>query len=167
MSPTAVPECLAREALCNPRRSGHGDCKAGAGQGLDQRCHQGGWYEQNVLLAIFWGKHDLYCMLMRRVLNKLLAAMAPSRLPTRPVECWAIWETMYGGFHLRQLAGQVLAALSWSAIQARADGTTYPALKVLAGQMRRWLTIPIEQRQTLCAVCTDLPPRVVLPGDGV
>lgn len=110
----------------------------------------------------FEGKDDLYGEVTRRALNELLAAMAPSRLPTRPAEYWAMWETIYVGFHLRQLADPVLAALSWSAIQARADGTAHPALEVLVDQVRRWLTVLIEQEQALGAGRTDLPQDLLM-----
>ena len=59
--------------------------------------------------------------------------------PATASDYWAMWEAMYRAFLQRQLTDPVLAALNWSAIQARADGTAHPALELLAGQMRQWL----------------------------
>jgi len=110
----------------------------------------------------FEGKDDLYGAVTQRGLDALLAAMVPDHLPGTPAEYWAMWQGMYVGFLRRQLADPVLAALNWSAIQARADGTAHPALEVLASQMRQWLTALIGQGQALGAVRTDLPQDLLL-----
>ena len=110
----------------------------------------------------FEGKDDLYGAVTQRALDELLAAMAPAALPATAADYWAMWESMYRAFLRRQLTDPVLAALSWSAIQARADGTAHPALEVLAGQMRRWLSALIAQGQALGAVRTDLPQDLLM-----
>jgi TetR/AcrR family transcriptional regulator, transcriptional repressor of aconitase len=104
----------------------------------------------------FEGKDDLYGAVTQRALDELLAAMVPPALPTTIEEYWSMWEVVYVGFLRRQLADPVLAALNWSAIQSRADGTAHPALEILAGQMRQWLTGMIAQGQALAAVRTDV-----------
>ncbi len=110
----------------------------------------------------FEGKDDLYGAVTQRALDQLLAAMVPPSLPTNTDEYWLMWEGIYSGFLRRQLADPVLAALNWSAIQSRADGTPHPALDILAGQMRQWLTAMIAQGQALGAVRTDLPQDLLL-----
>lgn len=110
----------------------------------------------------FEGKDDLYAAVTQRALDDLLAAMAPGALPATAPDYWAMWEAMYRAFLQRQLSDPVLAALNWSAIQARADGTAHPALELLAGQMRQWLEALILQGQTLGAVRTDLPQGLLM-----
>ena len=110
----------------------------------------------------FEGKDDLYAAVTQRALDQLLAAMGPPALPSTAGEYWSMWEGVYVGFLRRQLADPVLAALNWSAIQSRADGTAHPALEILAGQMRQWLTAMIAQGQALGAVRTDLPQDLLL-----
>ena len=110
----------------------------------------------------FEGKDDLYAAVTQRALDDLLAAMAPGALPATAPDYWAMWEAMYRAFLQRQLSDPVLAALNWSAIQARADGTAHPALELLAGQVRQWLEALILQGQTLGAVRTDLPQGLLM-----
>lgn len=110
----------------------------------------------------FEGKDDLYGAVAQRALDQLLEAMVVPGLPGTPEEYWAAWEAMYRGFLDRQLADPVLAALNWSAIQARADGTAHPALEVLARQMRQWLSALIARGQALGAVRTDLPQDLLM-----
>ncbi len=105
----------------------------------------------------FEGKDDLYGEVAQRALNELLAAMVPGAIPATPAEYWEMWEAIYVAFLRRQLADPVLAALNWSAIQARADGTAHPALEGLARQMRQWLSALVAQGQALGAVRTGLP----------
>lgn len=82
--------------------------------------------------------------------------MAPAAIPATPEAYWEMWQAIYIAFLRRQLADPVLSALNWSAIQARAGGTNHPALEVLAGQMRQWLSALVAQGQALGAVRTDL-----------
>jgi len=110
----------------------------------------------------FEGKDDLYGEVAQRALNELLAAMLPGTLPATPAEYWEMWEAIYVAFLRRQLADPVLAALNWSAIQARADGTAHPALEGLARQMRQWLSALVAQGQALGAVRTDLPQDLLM-----
>ena len=110
----------------------------------------------------FEGKDDLYAAVTQRALDDLLAAMVPGAPPATASDYWAMWEAMYRAFLQRQLTDPVLAALNWSAIQARADGTAHPALELLAGQMRQWLEALILQGQALGAVRTDLPQDLLM-----
>ena len=110
----------------------------------------------------FEGKDDLYAAVTQRALDDLLAAMVPDAPPATASDYWAMWEAMYRAFLQRQLTDPVLAALNWSAIQARADGTAHPALELLAGQMRQWLEALILQGQELGAVRTDLPQDLLM-----
>jgi len=110
----------------------------------------------------FEGKDDLYGAVTQRALDELLAAMVPGAIPTTPGAYWEMWQAIYIAFLRRQLADPVLAALNWSAIQARADGTNHPALEVLAGQMGQWLSALILQGQALGAVRTDLPEDLLM-----
>lgn len=110
----------------------------------------------------FEGKDDLYGAVTQRALDELLSAVVPGAAPTTPAQYWDMWLAIYVAFLRRQLADPVLAALNWSAIQARADGTAHPALEVLAGQMRQWLTALVAQGQALGAVRSDLPQDLLL-----
>lgn len=110
----------------------------------------------------FEGKDDLYAAVIQRALDNLLAAMVPGALPVTASDYWAMWEEIYCAFLRRQLADPVLAALNWSAIQARSEGNAHPALEILAGQMRQWLEALILQGQGLGAVRTDLPQDLLL-----
>lgn len=105
----------------------------------------------------FEGKDDLYAAVAQRALDQLLEAMVPPRLPEDSEEYWETWESMYVGFLRRQLVDPTLAALNWSAIEARADGSAHPAIDILAKQMRQWLEALLAQGQMLGAVRSDLP----------
>lgn len=117
---------------------------------------------KGALYYYFADRDDLLRTVLSQSLDRLLAAMGPLGDVATPDEYWDGWLRMYERFLRCNLTDPVLAAINWSAIQARATGRAPSSLSELGEAMMHWTEGLLGLGRAVGAVRTDLPERLAL-----